>query len=382
MHRSRLFACLVLAALTAACVGQPAPAPTNTPLPPTDAPTATPTGTPTPMVTQQFPQDGLAAYYPFEGNAADASGNHNDGTLSGPILTSDRFGFEDSAYSFDGEDDYIVVPDSDSLEFTADFSLALWLQPNADDKPHSDFLLYKIPAYDPNGIRDAWWFGLVRDEANRLRFSTAPRFDHDSVSAHGIRNDTWSCVAFTYRASDQLWTFYINGSMDSQGTNDRRQIGNHEPITIGGMLEATGTMFSGKMDDIAIYQRTLAPEEVADYCNNNPEYLSQLAIARLIPSPTETPAGDCTHGWTRLNAGMQAAVVSDAPSARLRAEPAAGENVIALLDPGSIVQLLQGPVCRDGLVLWKVQVDIPGISTVGWTAEGDGTEYYLEPYQP
>jgi hypothetical protein len=126
-----------------ACSLQVAP-PTNTPLPtqtPLPPGTATPTETPTPLVTQQFSQDDLDAYYPFEGNAADASGNHNDGTLYGPTLTSDRFGRANSAYSFDGEDDYILVPDSDSLEFTADFSLTLWLQPHIDDKPTSDFLL-------------------------------------------------------------------------------------------------------------------------------------------------------------------------------------------------------------------------------------------------
>ncbi len=40
-----------------------------------------------------------------------------------------------------------------------------------------------------------------------------------------------------------------------------------------------------------------------------------------------------------------------------------------------------GPVCADGLVFWKVEnPDIPG--GVGWTAEGDGVEYYLEPHQP
>lgn len=55
-------------------------------------------------------------------------------------------------------------------------------------------------------------------------------------------------------------------------------------------------------------------------------------------------------------------------------------DVIALLYPGSVVKVLEGPVCADGVVFWKVESDlIPG--GVGWTAEGDSTEYYLVPYQ-
>jgi hypothetical protein len=47
---------------------------------------------------------GLVGYWPFCGNANDASGNGNDGTVNGAALTTDRFGNGNSAYSFDGND--------------------------------------------------------------------------------------------------------------------------------------------------------------------------------------------------------------------------------------------------------------------------------------
>ena len=49
--------------------------------------------------------DGLLAYWPFDGNANDASGNGVHGTVSGAVLTEDRCGNENSAYGFDGVDD-------------------------------------------------------------------------------------------------------------------------------------------------------------------------------------------------------------------------------------------------------------------------------------
>ncbi|MCH2379663.1 MAG: hypothetical protein MK236_09615, partial [Pedosphaera sp.] len=60
---------------------------------------------------------GLVAYYPFNGNAKDESGNGNDGEVKGATLAKDRHGEDEKTYSFDGQDDYILVPDSDSLDF-------------------------------------------------------------------------------------------------------------------------------------------------------------------------------------------------------------------------------------------------------------------------
>ena len=59
--------------------------------------------------------DGLVAYYPFNGNANDESGNGNDGTVNGATLADDRFGNPGSAYYFDGND-YIYINDHSSLD--------------------------------------------------------------------------------------------------------------------------------------------------------------------------------------------------------------------------------------------------------------------------
>src|SRR5215510_11024289 len=55
----------------------------------------------------KIPTAGLVAYYPFNGNANDASSNGFDCTPHGAVLTSDRFHRADSAYSFNGVDAYI-----------------------------------------------------------------------------------------------------------------------------------------------------------------------------------------------------------------------------------------------------------------------------------
>jgi hypothetical protein len=53
-------------------------------------------------IAQSFITNGLVAYYPFNGNANDASGNGNNATTVQATLSADRFGIANSAYSFNG----------------------------------------------------------------------------------------------------------------------------------------------------------------------------------------------------------------------------------------------------------------------------------------
>jgi hypothetical protein len=68
----------------------------------------------------------LVAYYPFNGNANDESGNGNTATVSGASLTSDRFGHSNAAYFFDNCSS-IRIPEllSDS---TPAFTIAAWVK--------------------------------------------------------------------------------------------------------------------------------------------------------------------------------------------------------------------------------------------------------------
>lgn len=71
------------------------------------------------------PNCGLVAYYPFNGNAHDESGNGNDGTVNGATLTTDKCAHANSAHLFDGQNDYIKVPFSDEIDLE-EFTLAAW----------------------------------------------------------------------------------------------------------------------------------------------------------------------------------------------------------------------------------------------------------------
>jgi hypothetical protein len=74
-----------------------------------------------------FVSDGLVAYYPFNGNARDASGNGNDGSGEETIaLGTDRFGSKDKSYNFNGG--YIFVDNHPSLQMSDQLTISAWVK--------------------------------------------------------------------------------------------------------------------------------------------------------------------------------------------------------------------------------------------------------------
>eukprot|EP01034_Spumella_vulgaris_P040171 gene40171-49681_t len=53
---------------------------------------------------------GLVAYYPFNGNTFDYSGNGNHGRNYGAILSADRSNNPQNSFAFDGSTSYIEIP--------------------------------------------------------------------------------------------------------------------------------------------------------------------------------------------------------------------------------------------------------------------------------
>jgi len=97
--------------------------------------------------------DGLIAHYPFNGNANDASGNGNHGTVNGATLTEDRFGNADSAYKFDGQDDYIDLGQvktniSSKFSISAEIKALRKAEPLVIFPENLDFIL---PTYKERG---------------------------------------------------------------------------------------------------------------------------------------------------------------------------------------------------------------------------------------
>ena len=80
-------------------------------------------------------QQGLVAYYPFNGNANDESGNGNNGTVNGATLTTDRFGKQNCAYFFDGSSSDITINFNPNLlpTGTNTMTYCFWIKSNSNN---------------------------------------------------------------------------------------------------------------------------------------------------------------------------------------------------------------------------------------------------------
>ena len=75
------------------------------------------------------PASSLQAWYNFNSNGYDASGNANNGTVNGATSVDDRFSNANSAYSFNGVNNYIEVQNSSSLQFASNLqTVSFWMK--------------------------------------------------------------------------------------------------------------------------------------------------------------------------------------------------------------------------------------------------------------
>lgn len=75
------------------------------------------------------PTSGLSAYYPFNGNANDESVNNYNGTVTGAVLSPDRFGTNNSSYYFNGINNKIYI--GNSLIVQDRISVSCWVKSTA-----------------------------------------------------------------------------------------------------------------------------------------------------------------------------------------------------------------------------------------------------------
>lgn len=207
-------------------------------------------------------QNGLVAYYPFNGNANDASGNSINGTVSGAQLTTDRFGNANGAYRFNGTSDFISLPFSSRYSFkpTEAYSLSVWVQHEVSSAVRS--VVVKSPA---NSIyqNSQWNYGICVTDNDQASIGYHDNFVLKSDISLTPGEACWYLLTSTY--SDGKWKLYINGKLQKQDLTQTRKIlyDNSSAIAFGKKGEANGDYYKGKMDEVRIYNRVLTDDEVA-----------------------------------------------------------------------------------------------------------------------
>ena len=204
-------------------------------------------------------QNGLVAWYPFDGNASDMSGNGNHGTVNGASLSMDRNGQTNKAYKFDGVDDFIDLNNPSILGTTNNFSILAWVN---------------------------YGTGTIYGEFNAAAGNTRNYFkisgnylgldqyfpSGGAVSSLEIlelnQTNSWNQVGYVREGSN--WSFFIHGELLNSGSNAENYSGSTPNLgyigarayTYGGYSAGARDFFTGSIDNVRIYNRALSNEEL------------------------------------------------------------------------------------------------------------------------
>jgi len=207
----------------------------------------------------------LAAFYPFNGNADDASGRGNNGAVNGPILTTDRFGIADSAYSFDGINDFIKIQDAAANDLSPRSTISFWIKPKVG---------YGSPAEDNIQIISKWGrggpglasynFGVTSSGLPYVAGSDGIKGQR-AIDTLSIPTDDWHQLTVVI----DLLNFKLFRDGILRFSTNLVQPQQNSSLNLNFGREETGNyaFYGGKLDDVRIYSRALSEQEVLDLYN-------------------------------------------------------------------------------------------------------------------
>ena len=224
----------------------------------------------------------------------DSSGNGNHGTINlsttGTQTTAlgmgtcsvsastpwynGRTGKFNSSLAFDGTNDYVSLSDPSSgiLDFgTGDFTVGLWV--NFDDLTNNENGFIHKDNYSGTTTYNGWLFNIanaaggVGIETRNISSGSGPDTNARLATAN-FSTGTWYHILAT-RQSNVLY-LYVNGVQRATATeSSATNVSNSENIRFGSLSATSPQWFTGKIDDVRIYNYALTGTQVKLLYNQN-----------------------------------------------------------------------------------------------------------------
>jgi len=291
------------------------------------------------IVRHSAPTSGPIAYYPFNGNANDQSGNGNNGTVyGGAYLISDRFGNSGSAYRFDGSG-YVSINNSASLQLGTYYTISAW---------------FRVDARGPSD-----WMGIVSKAMASTDGYAGPRVMMvESSPGSGLINfmgggsrlsySLWYHAALVHNGSQMQW--YLDGNKDGVAgpSHPSWSFSNANPVTFASQNGSYRTM-RGAVDDVRIFARALSDQEIADLYHEN-------GWNGNVPPPNPAPLSPA-NGLTGVSTSPTFSWNSSAGATSYRLQVSTSSSFTSLvLDQGGIAgtSYQVGALSYNTVYYWRV----------------------------
>ena len=214
------------------------------------------------------PTTGLQAWYPFNGNAYDMSGNGNHGSTTNTTLTNDRDGIPNAAYSFNGANSYIDCSNFSAVVNVPELTVSAWFLSLGNV---SQSRIISKEHYQNNAA--GWHIGYSSSNGSELEVNMSTNMAGGGVfDSLSITNGMWYHVAMVFYGPGstevERLKMYLNGvevPLDYYyPIPDFTSTAVH-PLWIGNNYGfASVGQWNGTIDDVGIWTTALNPLEIAD----------------------------------------------------------------------------------------------------------------------
>lgn len=191
--------------------------------------------------------------YHFDGDAVDASPQHNDAQVNEAQLTQDRFGNANKAYSFYGRDNRIKVPLIPANTFSkGSFTVSLWVKVNETMSGNMVGLVTNDAS--PN---QKW--GVFYASNSGLVFLIRDKEGHLATLIHPVDVGTWHHVVGVRDASAKNIRLYVDKHLIGTKPFSGSDVDSGGAIWIG---DGKNLIFRGCIDEVILWRRALSHQEI------------------------------------------------------------------------------------------------------------------------
>ena len=357
--------------------------------------------------------NGLVGYYQFDGDASDASGNGNNGTVEGVVdYVNSSNG---TAISFDDEIDRVTVPQSASLQPSDEITISAWVKYNSEPANFSENKIVSNSIKSPSPW-SGYWLDVVPNDSTVSDSSLImkPRMyvatDNGKVEIYGdtaLTVGQWHHVAAVYGPNRR--EIYVDGIKTvNQSVSDAYTTGSG-PIRYGNNAnldiaswDSRGS-YNGEIDELRIYSRALSPAEISTLAGVTADINKGLIAYYPFDGDTNENSGGSTtaNGAFGFTTGVkgQAAVFNGSDNSLVVGNvPASGDetNLISTsvwinstVDKDAMAVLTQWTACVGGVGTDRFALNLFGgnNSTIGlaarvaenvWASGGENSRYVID----
>ena len=197
---------------------------------------------------------GLVASYSFTKNTLDASTFGNHAAATDVAGTTDRFGFGNSAYQFNGTSSAVKASNSAQLN-SANTTIGFWVKPNSFPASGEVFIL------SHGGWQERWKISLPNHGKTVFTTHSGGACCSDMDSGIPLVLNTWTHVVMVHDGAKDI--IYFNGVQVAEKIVPGALDATVHPLGIGYDPIDNGSFFDGAIDDVQITNFALSALQVS-----------------------------------------------------------------------------------------------------------------------